>query len=410
MFDEKQKLNEIIALGMEMTEIKDLDLLLERILTEARKFVTADAGSIYIKENTKLKFSITQNDTLRKKLPPSKKLLYSTFLLPLDDSSIAGYVATKGETLNISDVYKLPLTVPYSFNKSFDEVSKYVTKSMLVAPLKNQRGEIIGVLQLINARDEKENVISFAPEDEPFVMHFANNAALAIERAQMTRTIILRMIKMAELRDPKETGAHVNRVASYAVEIYETWGLKRGIPPDEMVRDKDILRMSAMLHDAGKVAISDIILKKPARLDTDEFEIMKQHTYLGARLFSDIYSDFDEAAFLVTLNHHERWDGNGYPGHINPLTAEPVPGYETKKGMAQGKKEEEIPPFGRIVAIADVYDALCSRRVYKEAWDESRVLETLRQEAGKQFDPDMIEAFFSSIEVIRHIADRYPDQ
>src|SRR3989337_254912 len=84
------------------------------------------------------------------------------------------------------------------------------------------------------------------------------------------------MIRMAELRDPKETGAHVNRVAAYSVEIYETWAWQRGIPEKEINRNKDILRMAAMLHDVGKVAISDVILKKPARLDINEIEIMKQ--------------------------------------------------------------------------------------------------------------------------------------
>jgi len=214
---------------------------------------------------------------------------------------------------------------------------------------------------------------------------------------------------MAELRDPRETGPHVNRVAAYSVEIYEEWAVRRRIPRDEIERNKDMLRMGAMLHDLGKVAISDTILKKPARLDPAEYEIMKQHTVHGARLFSDLYSEFDEAASIIALNHHERWDGNGYPGHINPLTGKSIPGYENENGAARGKKGEEIPPFGRLVAIADVYDALCSKRSYKEPWDESAVLDNLREESGKQFDAEMIEAFFSCLDVIRNIAKRYPD-
>ncbi|MBI3398876.1 MAG: HD domain-containing protein [Deltaproteobacteria bacterium] len=410
MLNEKQKLMQIINLGLEVAQVKDIDLLLERILTEARRFVNADAGSIYIKENDKLMFSYTQNETLRQKLPAGRKLIYSTFSIPINDKSIAGYVALTGKTLNIENVYKLTEGVSYSFDKHYDEVSKYCTQSMLTLPLKTHRGDVIGVLQLINAQDKNRNIAPFAKEDEPLIMHFANNAAMAVERALMTRAIILRMIKMAELRDPKETGAHVNRVASYSVEIYEAWALKKGVSQKEIDKNKDILRMAAMLHDVGKVAISDVILKKPAKLDMDEFEIMKQHTYLGARLFSDKYSEFDDAASQVALQHHERWDGNGYPGHIDPMTAQPVSNCRTEKGAACGKKGEEIPPFGRVVAIADVYDALCSRRAYKEPWDESMVLENMREDAGKHFDPDMIEAFFSSLDVIRNIAERYPDK
>ena len=410
MFNEKQKLTEIINLGLEVTQVRDIDLLLENILTKARRFVNADAGSIYIKEDNRLKFRYTQNDTLQKRLPPGKKLIYSTFSIPINNRSIAGYVASTGEMLNMSDAYELPEGIPYYFDKSYDRISKYRTQSMLTFPLKNNRGEIIGVLQLINAKDKMNNIIGFSKEDEPLVMHIANNAAIAIERAQMTRTIILRMIKMAELRDPKETGAHVNRVASYAVEIYDAWATQRIIPQDQIEKNKDVLRMAAILHDVGKVAISDTILRKPGKLDTDEYEIIKQHTYLGARLFTDARSDFDEAAFIVALNHHERWDSNGYPGHINYSTGKPIPGYETLNGKASGKKGEEIPPFGRVVAIADVYDALSSQRVYKEAWDEAKILETFEKEKGKQFDPEMIDVFFSILDVIRSISERYPEQ
>lgn len=407
MLNESQKLKQIISLGLEIAQYKDVDLLLERILTLARRFVNAEAGSIYIKEGNWLKFSYTQNDLQQKKLPPGKKLIYSTFAIPLNHESIAGHAACADEMLNIPDVYNLPFDAPYTFNKEYDEMSGYRTRSVLTFPLKTGRGGIIGVLQLLNAKDAEGKDSSFAGEDEPFVKHFAGNAAIAIERAQMTRAMILRVNKMAELRDPKETGAHVNRVASYAVEIYEVWASRRDVPHDEIQKNKDILRMGAMLHDVGKVAISDAILKKPARLDPEEYGIMKRHTYLGARLFSDKYSEFDEAASIIALNHHEHWDGLGYPGHVNPMTGNPIPGCEDGKGGAVGKKGEETPPFGRLVAIADVYDALSSKRAYKEAWDEAAVLENLRSEAGRQFDPEMIDAFFSCLDVIHNISKRY---
>ena len=409
MLNEKEKLNDIINVSYEITQVQDLDLLLEIILSKARSFSNADAGSIYIVEGDKLKFQCNQNDTQQKKLPQGKKLIYSTFTVPVDTRSISGSVASTGEMLNIPDVYDIPPGTPYSFDSHYDELSQYKTQSMLTFPLKTNRGDVIGVLQLINARKPDGEIVPFSKDDEPFIMYFANNAAVAIERAKMTRALLLRMIGMAELRDPKETGAHVNRVAAYAVEIYETWAQECQCQGEQIQKNKDILRMAAMLHDVGKVAISDLILKKPERLNDAEFQVMKQHTYLGARMFSDLFSSFDEAAYQVALNHHERWDGTGYPGHLNPMTGKPISGYEDKNGLPRGKKGDEIPPFGRIVAIADVYDALSSPRAYKDAWDEDRVLETIRGESGKHFDPDMVEAFFSSLDVIRNIAKRYPE-
>jgi response regulator RpfG family c-di-GMP phosphodiesterase len=409
MLDRKQKLQRIIQLGLEISQIKDLDILLEKVLTEARRLVNADAGSLYIVEENKLKFSYAQNDTLVKKLEKGRKLVYTTFSMPINNNSVAGFVANNGTLLNIPEAYKISGNMPFSFDSSYDKKVGYETHSMLTVPLKNVRGECISVLQLINAKNDNDEIIAFVEDDEPLINHFANYATTAIERAQMTRTTIMRMISMAELRDPKETGPHVNRVAAYAIEIYETWARNKNIPQEEVDKQRDALRMAAMLHDVGKVAISDTILKKPGRFNDEEYEIMKQHTWLGARLFSDARSDFDEISAEVAQHHHERWDGNGYPGYVEVMTGEPIKKYKENDGKAKGKKFEEIPLFGRVVALADVYDALCSKRIYKEAWDEEKVLETIKEERGKQFDPEIVDAFFESIDIIRSITQRYPD-
>jgi HD-GYP domain-containing protein (c-di-GMP phosphodiesterase class II) len=198
-------------------------------------------------------------------------------------------------------------------------------------------------------------------------------------------------------------------VAAYAVEIYDAWASSKGLPEEETERKKDSLRLAAMLHDVGKVAISDLILKKTERLSPEEFSIMKSHTYLGARLFRSMQSDFEEAAAQVALNHHEKWDGTGYPGHVDPFWTGTLAGHETPAAAALPKKGEEIPLYGRIVSVADVYDALNSRRSYKDPWDENRVLEEMRRLSGKSFDPDVIEAFFDSLDDLKAIAKRYPD-
>ena len=410
MLNEQEKLESLSRLGIELSQINDLDILMERVLTRARQFVNAEAGSIYIREGDWLHFAYTQNDLLQKKLPAGEKLVYSTFKIPIDEKSVAGYVAATGRTLNIDDVYNLDTALPYSFSKKFDETVGYKTRSILTIPLQNSSGRTLGILQIINGLDETHNIIRFNDEDDKMMHHFAAIAAVALERAQMTRALILRMIRMAEMRDPKETGPHVNRVAGFSVEIYEQWALRRHMDKAAIDKTRDVLRMAAMLHDVGKVSTSDLILRKPARLSEDEYEIMKQHTIQGARLFHNRQSDFDEAAGIVALNHHERWDGNGYPGYIDFLTGKPLKGFVLTDGNARGKKGTEIPLFGRIVALADVFDALSSKRTYKEAWDEQMILGQLEKCAGTHFDPELVEIFFSRYEIIRAIQKRYQEE
>lgn len=410
MLTADEKVMALANLGVELNQVADLDILMERILTEARRFVNANAGSIYIVDGQKLDFTYTQNATLQSRLPAGAKLIYSYFSIPIDEHSLSGYVALTAKSLNIPDVYEIDPGKPYSFGRRFDKEAGYRTKSMLTVPLVTNRGVVIGVLQIINAQDESGAIVPFSKEDEKLLSHFASTATMAMERARMTRAIILRMISMAEMRDPKETGAHVNRVASYSLEIYEAWARRRGLSQKEIDSKRDVLRMAAMMHDVGKVAISDSILKKPGRLTSEEFDVMKQHTVAGARLFQDRQSEFDDAAAEVALNHHERWDGRGYPGYVDPATGLALPGYADSNGKARGKAGEEIPVFGRIAAIADVYDALCSRRVYKPAWDESEVIQVMEEEAGAQFDAELVEVFFSCLDHIRVIRERYPDE
>jgi putative nucleotidyltransferase with HDIG domain len=409
MLSKEEKMEKLVELGININQISDLDLMLEKVLTEAMHLFSADAGSIYIKEEDKLNFSYSKNETFQKALEPGEKLRYTTFSVPINNKSIAGYVANNGKILNIPDAYNIPKSYPVTFNKSFDELTGYRTKSMLTLPLFNSRKQTVGVLQLINATTSNGKKVKFLKNDEPLVQHFALYAANALERTQMTRTTIMRMISMAELRDPKETGPHVNRVAAYSVEIFEAYAKKKKMAQEEIDAKRDAFRMAAMLHDVGKVAISDTILKKPGSFTNDEYEIMKTHTTLGANLFNDAQSNFDEISAEIALNHHEKWDGTGYPGFVDIHTGKPLPGYEKKDGKARGKREEEIPLYGRIVALADVYDALCSKRVYKEAWTEEKVLETLRKDSGTHFDPELIDVFFDIYDVIDSISKRYPD-
>jgi response regulator RpfG family c-di-GMP phosphodiesterase len=401
-------LKRIIELDSEINRIKSLDILLERILYEARKIVHADAGSIYVIEDKNLAIKYSQNDTLEKHLPRGQKLIYSLFTLAINKKTIAGYVAATGEMVNLPNVYKLPKSASFRFNPVYDEKSGYKTKSMLAVPLRASTGKIIGVIQMINARNKARRTTAFTKGDGLLITHFADNASNALERAQMAHNIILRMIRMAELRDPTETGAHANRVAAYAVELYEAWARRHKIPEREMHRNRDFLRSAAMLHDVGKVAISDTVLKKPTRFSKSDYETMKAHTYLGAKLFVGEQSELDRFAQLIAMTHHEKWNGDGYPGRVDVNTGKASE--KCRNGKPRGLKKREIPLLGRIVAVADVYDALSSRRVYKKEWPKEKVLEELRNMSGKSFDPELVELFFEILPTIRHLSRRFAEE
>ena len=408
-------LRSIFELDAELSQIQDFDILLERILREARKVVKADAGSIYILEKTeedgekiqRLSVRYAQNDTTEKQLPPGQKPVYSFFGVPLDEKTISGYCAYARILVNVHDAYNLPPNVPYSFNTSFDQRSGYKTTSSLAVPLITPDGKLLGVIQVFNAMDKNNNVVSFSKDDELLISNFAIKATQALERASITRATLLRMIRMAELRDPKETGAHVNRVGGYVIEIYDRWAHNHEINSKIHEQFRDIIKVAALLHDVGKVAISDTILKKPAKFTPEEYLIMQQHTSSGAALFDDPLSPFDVVAYDIALTHHENWDGTGYPGWVDPVTQKIIK--QGEDGKALGKKGEEIPLSGRIVALADVYDALCSKRVYKQAWAEEDVLEEIKGLSGTKFDPELVDIFFEIYPRIKHIQRMYPE-
>lgn len=395
-------INRILKINEELSRLKDVDAILDRILYEARKLLSADAGSIFLVDaDNKLEFSYVHNETLFKDEGTNVEI-YKSFAVPINENSIVGYAALTGETLVIDDAYSLPDNLPYSFNSSYDQKTGYHTQSILTIPLKTFQDKLVGVMQLINAQDLDDNVIPFSQESQTYAPLFANNASVAIERGLMTREMILRMMKLAELRDPKETGAHVQRVGAYSAEIYQRWAMNHGVDKKEMQKQKDLIRIAAMLHDVGKVGIPDKVLKKPGKLDDDEYAVMKWHTVFGARLFVNSSSDLDDMCRDIALTHHEKWQGGGYPGKVLDM-------HSDKAEMGEPKTGEEIPLTGRIVALADVFDALCSKRVYKDPWPEEKVLNILKEDTGTHFDPGVTEAFFQIYDIIKAIQEKYSE-
>ena len=273
----QQQIKKLNQIGIALSSEINLERLLELIVFEAREFTNADAGSLYIldQEDT-LYFHVSQNDTLSKRPGPSPG--FKPYPLPLSAESIAGYVAIEGEILNIDNVYDLPESVPYEFNNDFDLRNNYVTRSMLVVPMKDREGQVLGVLQLINAKDETGNVVVFPKSVEDLVMSLASQAGVAIRNATLIADIkalfeaLIRYSASAiDARSP-HTAGHSRRVADYSKAIALAINGQSSGPfasvfftPEQL----EELSYSAWLHDMGKIGVPEQILDKHHRL-TDE--------------------------------------------------------------------------------------------------------------------------------------------
>jgi response regulator RpfG family c-di-GMP phosphodiesterase len=396
------RLDTIGKVGVELSEIQDLNILMDHILSEARRLVHAESGAILTRDHEDLVVRYRQNEALNKE-GRSIGSIAGGLRIPLSANSISGRVSLTGEYINVEDVYQIPENAGFRFLTSFDERTGYRTRAMLVYPLSTPTGDPLGVLQLANpSTPSGEPKARFDNDDIKMIRNFASMASLALERANLTRSLIMRMIAMAETHDPEETGAHVNRVAGYSRILFEAWANRRGIGRIEMARQRDRLSIAAMLHDVGKIGIPDSILKKPSALEPDEYKIMQRHTLIGAFLCqgTGVQTEFDEVSQIVALHHHERWDGSGYPGPVDETLWQ---NRSSEMPDQHGLRGEDIPIEARIVGLADVFDALSSSRSYKEPWPEERVLEEIQSLSEKHFDPELVEIFFSEIDRIRAV-------
>ena len=199
------------------------------------------------------------------------------------------------------------------------------------------------------------------------------------EIVQRERETVFRLAKAAEYRDP-ETGAHILRMANYSMLIAREMGLSE--------EDQHLILEAAPMHDIGKVGIPDNILLKPGRLTPEEFEVMKQHAVFGYELLKGSSSQLLQAAAEIARGHHEKFDGSGYP---------------------QGIRGEAIPIFSRIVAVADVFDALTSERPYKKAWEVEAAVDFLNAGAGSHFDPACVKAFLNAWEDVEVVRNKYQE-
>uniref|UniRef100_A0A486XPP4 Response regulator n=1 Tax=Rheinheimera sp. BAL341 TaxID=1708203 RepID=A0A486XPP4_9GAMM len=215
---------------------------------------------------------------------------------------------------------------------------------------------------------------------------FSQNVQIAYENVQLQheiedtqREIVYRLSEAVEHRSI-ETGNHVKRVSFICYDLAKAYGLEE--------EEAERLMFAAPLHDVGKVGIPDGILNKPAKLHGQEWEVMKTHSNIGYEILKDSKRSIIQAGAVIARDHHEKWDGSGYPA---------------------GKKGDDIHIYGRIAALADVYDALRHRRCYKSAWGLNDVIAHIESEAGKQFDPRLVEIFKQRVDKLEAILQKYPD-
>ena len=244
-----------------------------------------------------------------------------------------------------------------------DFLTKPVDKVEFLARVKN-------MLTLSEARKSLKDRAAWLTDEVRKATH---------EILQRERETVMRLCRAAEFRDP-ETGAHIQRMAHYSRLIAARMGLS--------VEQQDLLLEAAPMHDIGKVGIADKILLKPGRLEPEEFEVMKQHAEIGYELLQGSSSRAMQVGAEIARGHHEKWDGSGYPA---------------------GLKGEAIPLFSRIVAVADVFDALTSERPYKKAWSLDEAVENLKTGSGKHFDPQVVQAFLDSWGDVLAIREQYKD-
>ncbi|MDA7816948.1 HD domain-containing protein [Sulfurimonas sp.] len=349
----------------EVSSLKEHDDIMIVLADMGRALTSADRCSVWIANH--------ETKTIWTKVAHGMDAIE----LPMD-VGIVGNSITSGDKIIIDDVYE-----DDRFNPAVDKKTGYRTKSMMVIPMFDQNNNITGAFQVINNITERG---VFDKRDMQRLMLASTYAAESIIAAMLSQEIedtqkevVFTMGAIAESRS-KETGNHVKRVAEYSKILALAYGL------DEA--EAELLKQASPMHDIGKVAIADSILNKPGKFTDSEFEIMKTHAELGYAMIKHSDRPLLQAASIVSYEHHEKWNGKGYP---------------------QGTSGEDIHIYGRITAIADVFDALGSDRCYKKAWSDEKIFKLFKEERGEHFDPNLIDMFFDNLDAILHVRESFKD-
>ncbi len=408
MLSQKDALVSLVEQFLEFIEQapnQSLRALSGRVLGKCRDLTGAEAGSVFFLHgrgrSRTLEAVALHNDRVRTRS--------TAFRIPVDLTSIAGYVAATGETVFVEDAYAIPADRPFRFNPGFDQKTGFRTRSILAFALKGFKERPVGVVQLIN-RVGDDGVGPFLAEHERMIAPVNHIVGRALERAaglerlaernralqQQRRRIaelqaeteralmvsVRLLARAAEIHD-EDTGNHILRVNEYAHALARAAGCSPAFCEE--------IRYSAALHDVGKMSVDQAVLHKRGRLDEREMAEMRRHALYGYEILSA--SDRLKMAAEIAWCHHEQWAGSGYP---------------------RGLRGEDIPLAARIVAIADCYDALRSERPYKPGFSHERTVEIMtrgddRLTPATHFDPSLLALFADRHEEFERIWEALKD-
>lgn len=354
---ENTPLLSLVKIGRSITALTDINVLLKVIAEETKNAMQADRCTVFIYDK-------------------EKNELWSKVALGMDsqeirfpaDKGLAGYVVKTGETLNIEDAYN-----DKRFNKDVDSKTGYRTKTILCMPIKNNNQEIIGAFQVLN----KVNG-TFTKNDEDLLVAIGGSASIALENAQLFEqqkqlykeqkelfeSFINTLTSSIDARD-KITAGHSSRVKLYSMLLADQLNL------DE--KTKELIEKAAILHDIGKIGIRDSVLQKEGKLTPEEYSHIQEHVQITHNILGNISMSSDFRTITeIACSHHEKYDGSGYYRHL---------------------KGEDIPYGGRILAVADVFDAITSRRHYRDKMPIKNVIDILIKDSGTHFDKTLVDEF-----------------
>lgn len=346
---EVKRLKALLKISDYLGSTLDLEELLYRIMEVTREQLNADRCTVFLIDHERRelwsKVAMGVNQEIRFSI----------------EKGIAGHVARTGEILNIKDAYADP-----RFNPDVDKKTGYRTRNLLTMPMHNKQNEIIGVFQVLNKKQG-----SFTDEDVELLKAISSVAATAVENAslydELNRSFVSFMETLSTTLDARDyiTSGHSRRVTLYAVQVARLMRLSK--------REIELIRYAALLHDIGKLGIPEIVLFKNKKLSEEEYNIIKRHAVLSKSILAKIrFQRHLKEIPQIAAAHHEKIDGTGYP---------------------QGLKGDEIPLGGKILAVCDVFDALTSRRQYKDRMDILEVMDILEKETGRSFEPFVVYHF-----------------
>ena len=347
----------LVKIGRSITAVTDIDVLLKVIAEETKIAIQADRCTVFM-------------------LDKEKNELWSKVALGMDsqeirfpaDKGLAGYVVKTGEPLNIPDAYNDP-----RFNPDIDKETGYRTKTILCMPIKNNNQEIIGAFQVLNKLSGV-----FTKGDEDLLVAIGGSASIALENAQLFEqqkelykeqkilfeSFIDTLATSIDARD-KITAGHSSRVKLYSMLIVDELGCDS--------KFKELVEKAAILHDIGKIGIRDSVLQKEGKLTDDEYKHIQEHVRITHDILEKIHTSDDFKMITeIACSHHEKYDGSGYYRHLSG---------------------EDIPYGGRILAVAGVFDAITSRRHYRDKMPIQNVIDILLSGKNKHFDGNLVDAF-----------------